>query len=256
MKKDSWLKTAEYAALAGSALGTVAAAISSQATYAAAPLTLALSLNLINRTRLEKQAWQRSTIESAQVHQLVESLHNQVTALPSQAVDLNPIYQAISQLNNNTQSLVQHYNARPEIEQIQELKEVIASYPLELNELQSNIQKLAQQFNSRSEIEQIQELKEAIASLPNPLELNELQNDIQKLAQRFNARPEIAQIQELKEAIAALPHPLELNELQNDIQKLSQQFNARPETKQIQELREAIAAKPNPLEIEELQQQS
>ncbi len=162
MQKNSWLKTAEYASLAGSAIGTVAATLSSQVTYAAAPLTLALSLNLVNRTRLEQQTRQHTTAEIAQVHQLVESLHNQVRALPSQAVDLDLIYQAISQLDNNAQRLAQYYNARPELEQIQELKEAIASYPLELRELQHKSQRLTQQFNARPEIEQIQELREAI----------------------------------------------------------------------------------------------
>lgn len=114
MQKDSWLKTAEYIALVGSAIGTIAATLSSQVTYAAAPLTLALSLNLVNRTRLEQQTRQHTTAEIAQVHQLVDSLHNQVTALPSQAIDLKPIYKAISQLDNDAQRLVKHYNARPE----------------------------------------------------------------------------------------------------------------------------------------------
>lgn len=254
MQRYSWLKAAEYASLAGFVLGTFAATIYSQVAYAAVPLTLLLFLNIINRNQFQQQRQQDDIAEIAHINQLAQSLYDQVTALPDQSIDINPIYQSLSQLQHRTQRLAQLFNARPEIEQIQQLKAAIASYPLELKKLQSNIQKLAQQFNSRSEIEQIQELKEAIASLPNPLELNELQNDIQKLVQLFNARPETGQIQELREAIAARPNPLELEELQHQIHSLVRQFNTRPEIEQIQALTKVIAALPNPLELNELQQ--
>jgi len=46
---------AEYISVGASALGTIAAALSHQAVYAATPLTLALSLNLVNRQQLQKQ---------------------------------------------------------------------------------------------------------------------------------------------------------------------------------------------------------
>lgn len=137
MKKRSWLETAEYASLAGSVLGTVAAAIFSQVTYASAPLTLTLLLNLVNRDRFQQQTRQRNTAEIAKLHQIVESLHNQVKVLPAQATDLNPIYQSLSQLNNNAQKFVQRYNARLELEQIQELQEAIAAQPhLQREEIQ------------------------------------------------------------------------------------------------------------------------
>lgn len=137
MKKRSWLETAEYFSLAGSALGTVAAAIFSQVTYATAPLTLALSLSLVNRTRSQQQTRQHTTAEIAQVHQLVESLSNRVSVLPARTIDFNPIHQALCQLDDKTQKLAQRFNARPEIEQIQELKEAIAARPhFQLEQLQ------------------------------------------------------------------------------------------------------------------------
>lgn len=150
---------------------------------------------------------------------------------------------------------MQHFIAQPELKQIQELKEAIASYCLEIEELQRKSQRLTQRFNARLELKQIHQLKETISSLPNPTELNELQNDVQKLAQQFNFRSEIEQIQELRKAISAKPNPPELEEQQHQIQSLVQQFNTRPEVEQIQGLTEAIAALPSSLELNELQQQ-
>jgi len=56
MDKDKrpWTEIAEYASLAGSALGTLVAATTHQMIYSAAPLTLALCLNTFNRNRLRK----------------------------------------------------------------------------------------------------------------------------------------------------------------------------------------------------------
>ncbi len=52
MDKRPWTEIAEYASLAGSALGTLVAATTHQMIYSAAPLTLALCLNTLNRNRL------------------------------------------------------------------------------------------------------------------------------------------------------------------------------------------------------------
>jgi fructose-1,6-bisphosphatase/sedoheptulose 1,7-bisphosphatase-like protein len=81
MLKQPWLEIAEYASLAGSALGIIAAATSSQVIYAAAPLTLALSLNLVNRKRSYHQTRQHIISAIADVHQVVQSLHQQHSSL-------------------------------------------------------------------------------------------------------------------------------------------------------------------------------
>jgi len=53
--KHLYWEIAEYISIGASALGTIAAALSHQAAYAATPVTLALSLNLVNRQQLQKQ---------------------------------------------------------------------------------------------------------------------------------------------------------------------------------------------------------
>ncbi|MBW4493570.1 MAG: hypothetical protein KME26_10900 [Oscillatoria princeps RMCB-10] len=55
-KRRDWLELAECAALGVSALGSIVAAFSQQVFLAAAPLTIALFLNFVNRSRIPQQA--------------------------------------------------------------------------------------------------------------------------------------------------------------------------------------------------------
>jgi hypothetical protein len=54
LKQRHWLELAEYVSLISSAVGSGVVALSGQAFYGVAPLTLALSLNVANRYRLEQ----------------------------------------------------------------------------------------------------------------------------------------------------------------------------------------------------------
>ncbi|HEY9807539.1 MAG TPA: hypothetical protein V6D04_13290, partial [Candidatus Obscuribacterales bacterium] len=53
-----WRETAEYVMLAGSGVGAIAAAISQQFVFAAAPISCLLALNLANRRRFEQETKQ------------------------------------------------------------------------------------------------------------------------------------------------------------------------------------------------------
>ncbi|MBD1925142.1 hypothetical protein H6F74_02420 [Trichocoleus sp. FACHB-90] len=122
-------------------MGTVATAVSQQAVYAAAPLMVALSLNAINRHRFQQQTQQYTKSAIAEVHHVVESLHHQRHTLPpAKTVDLNPINQSLAQL-------AQQFDNRPELGQIQELKDALSSlpHPLELEKvIACQIEKSAQ----------------------------------------------------------------------------------------------------------------
>ncbi len=69
-----WLEVAEYASLAASGLGSLAVAVSGQAFYGVAPLTLALSLSVANRYRFEQQARLHQTSELSQVQKSVNKV--------------------------------------------------------------------------------------------------------------------------------------------------------------------------------------
>lgn len=69
-----WLEVAEYASLAASGVGSLAVAVSGQAFYGVAPLTLALSLNVANRYRFEQQVRVHQNSELAQVQKSVNKV--------------------------------------------------------------------------------------------------------------------------------------------------------------------------------------
>ena len=69
-----WLEVAEYASLAASGVGSLAVAVSGQAFYGVAPLTLALSLNVANRYRFEQQVRVHQNSEMAQVQKSVNKV--------------------------------------------------------------------------------------------------------------------------------------------------------------------------------------
>jgi hypothetical protein len=100
--QPDWLELAEYASVAGSAIGTIAAGLSANILYAAAPLTAALSLNLANRQRFEQQMQQKANSAIAEVQASVEGRSRQLQILPGEPAEL---YTAVSDLQQKLQRL-------------------------------------------------------------------------------------------------------------------------------------------------------
>jgi hypothetical protein len=101
-----WFKIAEYASVIGSTIGSlVAAAWYRQILFAATPISAALWLNLINRQRFEQQIRQYTESVIADVHIVVDSLHEQMQNSPSEASELDPITEVLTELQRVTQSL-------------------------------------------------------------------------------------------------------------------------------------------------------
>ncbi len=100
-----WLDLAESVSIAASALGTLAGALSGQVVYAAAPLTVALSLNLANRYRLDENTEQYTKAAISDVRNVVESLY---TALPENdqpQMDFQALQKSIHHLQKVTERL-------------------------------------------------------------------------------------------------------------------------------------------------------
>ncbi|NET43227.1 hypothetical protein [Okeania sp. SIO2B3] len=72
--KKHWINLVEYASIVGSAVGAFAVAVGSHTFYAVAPLTLALSLNVANRYRFERQMQLSQQSEMVEVQKSVEKL--------------------------------------------------------------------------------------------------------------------------------------------------------------------------------------
>lgn len=103
LSRRHWLELAEYASVAGSALGTLAAAISQQFVFAAAPLTLAVSLNLINRSRIAQQP---QLPEPAAINSLTSSFDDLFPfSQPPELFDSPAIQEEIAQLRQSLTEL-------------------------------------------------------------------------------------------------------------------------------------------------------
>ena len=94
MSNRRYLEIAERLSLLGSVAGSVASVVSQQILFASVPLSLAVLLNLINRSRFEQ--WM-----GTQIDQRLSSLQQQITALPaaSDAVDLKELEKRLASLS-------------------------------------------------------------------------------------------------------------------------------------------------------------
>ncbi|MEP0874004.1 phospholipase D-like domain-containing protein [Trichocoleus desertorum AS-A10] len=93
MSNRHWLETAEYTSLAASAIGSIAATVSQQVVFAAAPISVSLALGTLNRNRLQ-QAQQTSQVAITQVDQQfrgqIESVQQQLKTLPPPPEPFDP----------------------------------------------------------------------------------------------------------------------------------------------------------------------
>lgn len=94
MSNRHWLETAEYTSLAVSAIGSIAATVSQQVVFAAAPISVSLALGTLNRNRLQQQAQQTTQVAITQVDQQfkgqIESVQQQLKTLPAPPEPFDP----------------------------------------------------------------------------------------------------------------------------------------------------------------------
>jgi hypothetical protein len=107
--KFHWLELAEWATLGLSIVGVIGAVITKQFIMAGVPLTVALSLNIINQKRLQRQIGHERTAIS-KIHQDLQLLNQQVQVLPNQKVNkdfFQNVLDITNQLNQLEESLSQ-----------------------------------------------------------------------------------------------------------------------------------------------------
>lgn len=239
VSKRPWLKIAEYTSLTGSLLGTIASALSGQVAYAATPLTLALSLNLINRQQLQQQTQEYASGAIAQAHQALDSLQSQVQTLPIQTENLG----------SSIRSTIAHLQAQLHAINLHPLKGNIALLQAQVNELKQQQETLSTltPFDPTVLEQRLSTLEKESQSVFIPhfiAEVKQFQSDrvateaaIAELAQqldtlslRFEQLPVLSE-SELTRAEAAVTHlaPLgsvsdQLVQLQSDLRSLQEQL--------------------------------
>jgi CII-binding regulator of phage lambda lysogenization HflD len=142
--QPEWLELAEYASIAGSAIGTIVAGLSGQIIYAAAPLTAAVSLNFVNRQRFEQKMQQKANSAIAGVELAVKSIQQQVQALPGEPTEL---YSAVSDLQQKLGSLESHTLADVRAA-LQSLEQQVQAFPGESQQLYPMLSQLQQKLCS------------------------------------------------------------------------------------------------------------
>lgn len=194
------LEIAEYVSLAGSALGTLVAVASKQVVFAAAPLTAALVLNLVNRRRLQQQTQDSITGALTQSNQVAHFLQQQVQALPS--------------INSQLDTLNQQFNSRPEIQAIAQLNTARAQLTEQLDALTLRLNNLQTQ---KEEVE-FTEVEQAIANIHDQLHTLTLRLDNLQT-------PQAVELTEVEQAIASIHDQLHALTLRLDKLPTPQEVN-------------------------------
>jgi PLD-like domain len=153
------LHSIEYAAIGLSTVGTVAAVITQQVAYLAMPLTLSLSLSLIDRQQASRRSNQRLANLEQQFSRQIESLVKQSQTLQSELDALPPTVskrnfdKLVASVNADRQQLQQLSTALIELEQRnKDLVPFLTEIDLtkdSLKQLSLNFSNFEQQFDRR-----------------------------------------------------------------------------------------------------------
>jgi hypothetical protein len=180
MERRDWLNIAEYFSLAGSVVGSAVAAISGQVIYAAAPVTVSLLLNVVNRRPLITES--RVGVESVSIAPeamktaIAQEIEPVVAALRQLRSRSSELEQALIVLKTQIHRLRSEFQERPELEQVDSLTEVITA-------LQQCLDGLPPGKPGQIPIAELErEIVQAIARIPSIVEV-EVQQQLQKLAQ-------------------------------------------------------------------------
>lgn len=213
------LEVTEYVSVAGSVAGTVVAIFSQQLIYAAAPLTLALSLSLINRRRFEQTFQQNMTAVLSEMGTRVRQIDREISeemqalkgsvqnlSLSPKPVNLNPIQEELTQqrqrfdtLERAITSLISSASGENfplPIDQLKQIAELPGSFDpnylqQQIQQLQGNVSSLTEAFNQREELQRIEEIRQiasevqqqlsVFAPAPAPFDPSYLEQQIQQV---------------------------------------------------------------------------
>jgi chromosome segregation ATPase len=258
----SGLGLLEYACVAGSIVGSAIALATKEAIFGLAPVSLSLVLNLINRNRLEELC-QQSTGVTAEVQQLRDEITS-VSAANEKVQDvqnlasrqeLNSVNSMIEQLNQQQEGLrlslvpmqsrlddlIQAYDNRPELKEIENLATVITA-------LRNSIDQLPSSGQLPPTTGELQPGEETSQLSQNPSKVERLEKAINLLVYQFHNRPELEAIsslsvvtEALKQSIEQLPQQKqspELDTVQQEVETSKAELSQH--SKKVQDLQKEI----------------
>ena len=233
MKKSPWFKVLEDASLLGSGVGAVASILLNQASYAVAPLTLALALGALNRNR-EDQTDQEQEAALAELNQRfaseVDLLKQQVASLPAP----ESIHQVQQGMLSKNQELAEQLYAEIALVQQEVHRRLI---PLERQEfevirqdltflseryslLSEGFAHLHSELSQRSNTTQVEQIEALVNQLR--VEVTDIQITLETLTNQ--TRPNLALVQEqvarLDRQFSKLPPPVDMGSMRQEVNEL------------------------------------
>lgn len=177
-QRTHWLSTVEFASAIGSGVGLVVSVLTEQAIAAAFPLTLAVSLNLVNRQRWQCQLRNEHQAAISQIYKIIESLpdpHN-VSALTEQLFRLEQSNQAMTA---QIEALKQQVRVKFKPEQLDVLKEAIALLRADLTEIQQQtLQRQDLERQLQHQLAQLYERSQSISPARQPEDARRIEQAI------------------------------------------------------------------------------
>ncbi len=220
-----WLDLAESISIAASALGTLAGALSGQVVYAAAPLTVALSLNLANRYRLDENTEQYTKAAISDIRNVVESLYTALPVNEQPQMDFQVLQKSIYHLQKVTERLENKALTEEDWQMVN----------VRFLTLQESLEKLTQSIGNSPVISPARpESKPGENSGENPGETRELvlanyKELEQRISQLEQKNHEVIKpyLQRLTETLQQLKQDQSLGKVRKKIQALSEEIKQR-----------------------------
>jgi predicted nuclease with TOPRIM domain len=189
-----WLDLTEILSLVGSGVGLVVAIVSQQAIAAALPLTLTVSLNVVNRKRFQQEIQNENRAAIAQVQSLLKSL--------PEPADIQTLAQQIRKLdytdrviNGQLEALKHQVQIQLKPEQIAALQDAIASLRADFTEIQQrNVQRQELENQLQGQLQQLYDRLDRLEAERQPYEevrrvenaIAVLHRDLTQLKQQVN----------------------------------------------------------------------
>lgn len=186
-KRSDWLDGTEFVAVVGSGIGLVVSVLAEQAIVAAFPLTLAISLNFLNRRRFQQQFQNEHRAAIATVYDIIKSLPDadNITALTDKILRLEQSNQAMTA---QIEALKQQVRVKLKPERLEVLKESISLLRADLTEIQNQaLQRQELESHLQTQLEQLYARFEGLSPIQQPEEVRRLENAIATLHRDLGA---------------------------------------------------------------------
>ncbi len=221
MKENKFLSIAEYASIAGSALGTIAAVTKGQIAYAATPMALAIFLNAINRHRFQQQMQLHTKNLIASVHQKVDfsPVERSLKKLEQEIEVLNEKFntrsetQSIPHLTKQLNALEKHINNLPNLENLNGMQAELLAFGVQLQAIDTKMSNDSIQLKA-----EITSIRQQIQKLPLP----SYPADKQRISQQEQSNKQL--LQSLSNLQDLLTEYAKKDDLMNALDKLRSEF--------------------------------